>query len=1465
MNFKSNAAYKKWLAYGHASGEFAKTPGNQPVSIKGQSHKVKHGMGGNMYADGGSFNNSGFKALPVEIQNKIKKNSMAMGGMMSTQMPMQNPYNPNFLNSGVTQNFAFGGMVNSYAGGGMLDNQLTEFNNGGRHEENPIGGIPQGFAPDGRVNLVEQGETKLNSANYIFSDTLKVTKDIALDYDLPKDSIGKTFADASKKMNRPNSRRENDTIEEVAKQRDLDNLMQAQEDFKQRDLQKDIDMMAEKHPEFMSQMMGQGQQGMPEEMLAQGVPPDQMMEAEQMMQGQIPQSIEPMGMSPGMPVDPNQIPPEMLAQMAGAQQGMPIMRMGGNMYMCGGKMYDFGGKLKNKNSNAIQDGGGDTTPVVNSGATGSSDEFCLPNGICYKLSRELSTPYGFDARGFNAIEDSLIKSLGSNIDFNKLTKEDALNAILKDKNFFDLGNKSKPTRNGQELSYDEYYTNLGDFAQDYINYQKDRQNAFGNSYRWTQPNVPFEEAYSDYLLVTGKPGAGGEGIDPNSPDNYYGTLKPSPELIKSYENFYGTTYDYKKGGYMYGDGGFARTMGNLLQTAAPIAGQAFNAVIPGSSVVVSGALSGLGAGLENVGTGADFKEVMKDVGLGAASGAIGGIIPGENMSEFGKFAIQKAAPQAMNAVSNLINDNTDDASEMQAFREQEMATVPQSYSGYNLPSTRMKYGGYKAQAPWHNFPQYTPNYPGNAGPMYMGLGTNLFAYGGPTDPPGPGEPSKNNATTLGEVVITANPQGPVMLDNPLYDKLMEQHYASLPSGGKYKNQSYYGTSTRDADLTRKLTAEELANWTTYHQNKVRQEINSLKAQGQDYSEKLAEYSSIPKSIYVPTVPEGMGADYYSKPENWYYNTKYLGENYPKPSKQIEDIFATTNTTPQVVQEQAPVLPTITMAEAEAMKNKAMQEFGSGILKGKNWNYNEQPKNYAGTQAGGGMFNYWDANDPTQAANQKEYEQFIQDQLAANPDKTLYSNLSGVDIYSNPNYETELAKNINEGSKGNLYDQFIAKKYNEYISNPEWVNSLSEEDKAKYLFDKSKYNVQMNVPEVMGFANGGYINRNNTMYSPDLTYSAKMGGRMYNYGGGLKNPLMSLPQDNFIRYEEGGRVVQGGGTDPYQYKYENGEYYTAKKGTSSWTKIDPTNRTAYSAVKNIIDTSEGVSGGGQYDLMMANIAGEESGDLVPPTMAEVEANRAIALAEEKMQNAETSEEYQQAVKEYEYGVRTADEALKDKNLNLSMKQSALSGIAMAAPAAYNLTTGIFGKPEQLDYRDYEIAADITPYEYNINPQLAAANQTYAQAQEAARNAANAGAYLANMQQLGNMRNQTIGELYTNKQNLDAQQAQAAKTANKQIQTDNLLRKLEIEDFNRLSKAQKTEALKAGLVQTADIGKNMEDKKLQLALIKSMAPDFANTLSYNVLGEQFLEFLKNQKAGEGTSTTPSTSNTSTTPTK
>ena len=290
--------------------------------------KWKHEMGGNLNTTSpltnmmgipaksmamtfkyGGFNNPGFNALPKEVQAKIKARTFENGGTMP---------------------------------------QLTEFNEGGRHEENPLGGIPQGVAGDGRLNLVEEGETKLNAANYIFSDTLKLNKGIAEAFNLPKGDIGKTFSDISKRLNRPNSRRDNDTIEQNAIQRDLENLMQAQEAFKEVDLQKDIEMMKTKHPEFMGaidaamqQQSAQQQEPSPEEMQQMqnapqpGSPEEQAMMEQQMMAQQQAQ-MDP-AMMEQMAAEQAQMSPEEMAQIP--------MSYGGSMYMHGGHMYGKGGNI----------------------------------------------------------------------------------------------------------------------------------------------------------------------------------------------------------------------------------------------------------------------------------------------------------------------------------------------------------------------------------------------------------------------------------------------------------------------------------------------------------------------------------------------------------------------------------------------------------------------------------------------------------------------------------------------------------------------------------------------------------------------------------------------------------------------------------------------------------------------------------------------------------------------------------------------------------------------------------------------------------------------------------------------------------------------------------------------------------------------------------------------------------------
>jgi hypothetical protein len=162
---------------------------------------------------------------------------------------------------------------NMYPMGGQMqqgmENQLTEFNEGGSHEMNPQGGIPQGVGANGQPNLVEEGETKLNSKDYVYSDSLKLDKTAVESFNLPSKFVNKTFAEASKLVDRPNSRRENDTIENEAKTRELDALMNAQEDFKAREFEAKMleaqTMFPEQFATMQGMFAGQGQPQAPEQ------------------------------------------------------------------------------------------------------------------------------------------------------------------------------------------------------------------------------------------------------------------------------------------------------------------------------------------------------------------------------------------------------------------------------------------------------------------------------------------------------------------------------------------------------------------------------------------------------------------------------------------------------------------------------------------------------------------------------------------------------------------------------------------------------------------------------------------------------------------------------------------------------------------------------------------------------------------------------------------------------------------------------------------------------------------------------------------------------------------------------------------------------------------------------------------------------------------------------------------------
>lgn len=103
--------------------------------------------------------------------------------------------------------YAFGGPLHTY--GTDWSNGITLIGNGGTHEENPFEGVPVGVAPDGKLNLVEEGEVIFD--DYVFSSRIKVPKAVREKYKL-RGTKDMTFADAAKKAQKESEERPNDPI-----------------------------------------------------------------------------------------------------------------------------------------------------------------------------------------------------------------------------------------------------------------------------------------------------------------------------------------------------------------------------------------------------------------------------------------------------------------------------------------------------------------------------------------------------------------------------------------------------------------------------------------------------------------------------------------------------------------------------------------------------------------------------------------------------------------------------------------------------------------------------------------------------------------------------------------------------------------------------------------------------------------------------------------------------------------------------------------------------------------------------------------------------------------------------------------------------------------------------------------------------------------------------------------------------
>ena len=122
--------------------------------------------------------------------------------------------------------------ANEKAEGGFLDtnfsNGISIIGNGGTHEQNALGGVQMGVDYNRIPNVVEEGEVIWN--NYVFSNRLKVPKDMRDKYKLKKDI---TFANAAKKLQKESEERPNDPISKRGLDAVMQDIMTSQEGVRQ--------------------------------------------------------------------------------------------------------------------------------------------------------------------------------------------------------------------------------------------------------------------------------------------------------------------------------------------------------------------------------------------------------------------------------------------------------------------------------------------------------------------------------------------------------------------------------------------------------------------------------------------------------------------------------------------------------------------------------------------------------------------------------------------------------------------------------------------------------------------------------------------------------------------------------------------------------------------------------------------------------------------------------------------------------------------------------------------------------------------------------------------------------------------------------------------------------------------------------------------------------------------------------
>lgn len=273
---------KAYTSKGNINDNIEKYVYNNPNTVENYTHsKIQPELENRVYSSYSLPRSKEEEADFIEYTrqsiNSFNNNKKADGGQLNNEL---NPKYNNYLNNNMRQ----------YAQGG----DLTRFDAGGTHEQNPNGGVPQGFAPDGSQNVVEQGESK--KGNFIYSNRIELNKDLIKQFNLPGYVIGKSVSDASKAIDDKFKDRADRYAQETKKTL-LDRLADAQEYLKQQK-QASIDQtnesMQANSQEIPDQMNGEIPEGMEEYVQNEGAGQEEM-QAQQM---QTEEAQQPMPSSP---------------------------------------------------------------------------------------------------------------------------------------------------------------------------------------------------------------------------------------------------------------------------------------------------------------------------------------------------------------------------------------------------------------------------------------------------------------------------------------------------------------------------------------------------------------------------------------------------------------------------------------------------------------------------------------------------------------------------------------------------------------------------------------------------------------------------------------------------------------------------------------------------------------------------------------------------------------------------------------------------------------------------------------------------------------------------------------------------------------------------------------------------------------------------------------------------------------